>query len=147
MPPSDLPTPSLSRVPRWLRGVVFVAAVVYMQIGSFARMGLDIRTGPGFMSWRMYHSRGHDQCKLWAYEHRAGRGVFPIDWTERLEWEPGNRQRRVSSPKDAKQIAERLCRKTRLGRGISVVTQCSRHKRWQPPSDTKDDIICRGSRP
>jgi hypothetical protein len=123
-----------------------VAAVVYMQVGSVARMGLEIPTGPGVQAWRMYHHRGHEQCKLQVFRHeRAGR-VVEIDWAERLGWPLGERRRRIESMDDAAAVASRVCKTLREDVWISVVLQCAEDRRWTEPTSTRDEIVCFGAR-
>lgn len=131
---------------RWLRGFVLVSAVLYMQVGSTVRMGLGIPTGPMFQSWRMYHSRGHDQCKLTTYRHEKSGRVVPFDWAEKLRWPLGDKRRRIEGVEDAEDVAHRLCKTVRRGMGVSLVLQCAEDRRWVPPNDTRGNVVCVGGR-
>ncbi len=131
---------------RWLRGLVLVGAVLYMQVGSVASMGVGIRTGPMFKSWRMYHSRGHDQCKLTTYRHEKSGRVVAFDWAEKLRLPLGSKRRRIEGLEDANDVAYRVCKKVRLGIPVSMVLQCAEERRWAKPTDTLDDVVCVGGR-
>ena len=128
----------------WARGVILASAIVYMQVGPAAVSGLGIRTGPPFMSWRMYHSRGHDECKVWAYTLEDG-GPERLDWLAALGVSGGSGQARVRHVRgqdDMRALGRRLCKATPVGTRVSIVMQCAERRYWQAPTDTLDVDLC-----
>lgn len=137
-----LPTPA--------RGLVLLLAFTFMQAGPLLRTGFGRDLPPWLHAWRMYHSRGHEQCRMSTYDLPPDGAPVEVDWIEELGEGPWyvapRRHLEITSHDDARKVAKRLCKGRREGHGVSVVTSCLDRpsRRWVATETVADDLCGRG---
>jgi len=122
-----------------LRLAVFVTAALYMQAGPALKTGLGQRA-PWFTTpWRMYHSRGLDQCKMEVFHTPPGGERREVDWVALLG-RPWHEAPHIGEHADIRRYVPTLCRA--LEGQVNVVTTCAASRGYKRPSLTAGLDVC-----